>query len=171
MRMKAKVAASVLLVAGLVAGCSGQGGVAATVNGETISVEQVNDGMALSPFFAEPPAPADIVMSLIEARSVIDAAKEEGMGVSAEEAEDFLDSIGAQEIRVDGEYSEAVLDIARMSLISQSLQTAPQGQGVIEAMNDYIVNADIELNPRYGTWDIEQGGLLQEAPEWIEHGN
>ena len=168
MRMKAKVAASVLLAAGLLAGCSPQAGVAATVNGEEITVAEVDEGMSLSPFYAEPPAPANVVASLIQARAVIDAAKAEGMGVSATEASAFLDSLGAQELEVDGEYPEAVLDLVRMNLITQSLQTAPQGQGVVDAVNDYMMNADIEFNPRYGTWDIAQGGLTQALPEWIE---
>lgn len=172
MRKMAKAAAGVLLTAGLIAGCSSHAGVAATVNGEKITVEQVDEGMALGPFYSQPPAPANVVASLIQARAVIDAAQAEGIGVSAAEAADFLDSIGAQEIQVDGSYSDAVLELVRMNLISQDMQAgAPEGQNVIDAVNDYMLNADIEFNPRYGSWDVAAGGLNQNPPEWIEPGN
>lgn len=171
MRTKAKVVASVVLAAGLIAGCSSQAGVAATVNGEQITTAEVDDGMALGPYYAEPPTPASVVASLIQARAVIDAAREEGMGASPADGAAFLDSIGAQDIQQDGEYPDAVLDLARMNLISQNLQTAPEGQNVIEEVNDFMSSADIEFNPRYGNWDIAQGGLNQDVPDWIELGN
>lgn len=171
MRMKAKLAASALLAAGLIAGCSTQAGVAATVNGEQIRVVEVDDGMALGPFFAEPPTPANVVTSLIQARSIIDAAATSGLGVSGDEAAEFLDSIGAEEIQVDGAYTEAVLDLARMNLITQDLQMAPEGEEVVNQVNEYMTAADIEINPRYGAWDIAAGGFVQEQPEWIELGN
>lgn len=171
MRMKAKAAAGVLLVAGLLAGCTPGAGVAATVNGERITVAEVDDGMGLAPFYAEPPAPANVVASIIHARAVIASAAAAGIGVSEADAATFLDSIGAQDIKADGTYPDAVLDLARMNLINQDLQFAPGAEDVIEDVNNFIASADIEFNPRYGTWDIANGGLTQNLPEWIETGN
>lgn len=170
MRRKAKIAASVLLAAGLIAGCSTQSGVAATVNGETITVQEVDEGMALSPFYATPPAPANILMSIIQARAMTDAAKDGGMGVSAADATAFLNGIGAQELQVDGAYTDPVLDLTRMNLISEQVDPATvQGQGLIDAINEYMTNAEIEFNPRYGAWDISAGGLDQSLPAWIDY--
>ena len=170
MRTKAKVAASALLAAGLIAGCAPGAGVAATVNGEKITTSEVDDGMELGPFYAEPPAPADILASLIQARALIDAGSAEGIGASPADGAEFLDSIGAQDIQSDGSYPDAVLDLARMNIISQQIQSAPEGEAVIEQLNDFLASADIEFNPRYGTWDLAQGGVDQSPPEWIALG-
>lgn len=169
MRTK-KVVASAVLAAGLLAGCGSQG-VAATVNGETITTNEVDQGMSLAPFYAQPPAPANVVASLIQARAVIDAAQAAGVGASPSEAVEFLDSIGAQDIQVDGAYPDPVLDLARMNLISQQLPTAPEGQAVINEVNDFMAGAQIEFNPRYGEWNAAEGGLVQNPPEWIETRN
>lgn len=170
MRRKAKIAASMLLAAGLIAGCSTQSGVAATVNGETITVQEVDEGMALSPFYATPPAPANILTSLIQARAMTDAAKAGGIGVSAADAAAFLDSIGAQTIQVDGSYTEPVLDLTRMTLISERVDPdTDQGQELIETINEYMASAEIDFNPRYGSWEIAEGGLNQSLPAWIQY--
>lgn len=169
MRMKAKIAAGVLLLAGLTAGCTAQPGVAATVNGEKVTIAEVDDGMALGDFFAQPPTPGSVVASIIQARAVNEAAQTAGLGVSAAQAADFLDSIGAQSIQDDGEYSPTVLELARMNIVSMNLQTAGEaGADVVEAVNEYMTSADIEFNPRYGTWDLARGGVVQDLPEWVE---
>lgn len=171
MRARAKIVASALLAAGLIAGCAPQPGTAAVVDGHRITVDYLDDGMALGPYFQQAPAPSNILASLIQARAVIDAAGEHGVGISTSQAAEFLEGIGAGDIAVDGEYPDAVLDIVRMELISQELQSSPSGQALVEQVTDYMENADIEFNPRYGEWDISQGGLVQTLPDWIEFGD
>src|SRR5699024_1303486 len=97
MRTKAKVAASALLAAGLIAGWRPGDGVAATGNGEKITTAEVDDGSELGRFYAEPPAPADILASRSQARALIDAGSAAGIGASPAHGAEFLDPIGAQD--------------------------------------------------------------------------
>lgn len=166
MRKKA-LAASIALAATLVTGCSPQAGVAATVNGDTVTTAEVDQAMELGPFFAEQPAPANLVASLIQAPVIIDAAGDAGIGVSEGDAAAFLDSIEADAIKVEGEYPEAVVELVRANIITQELQMSPDAQNIIEEVNRVMESADIELNPRYGSWDLSRGGLQQDVPDWI----
>lgn len=168
MRIKAKLAAGALFAAALIAGCTPPGGTAAVVNGDVITVAEVDDGMAMAPLFSQPLAPSNVLMTLMQARPMIAAAADLGMGVSADDAADFLDQIDGSAIRVDGEYSAAVLDITRMQLIVQEAQVAPEGEELFNRLNEFFNTAEIETNPRFGTWDISQGGLQQSLSDWIE---
>lgn len=169
MRIKAKLAASALLAAGLLSGCVGQPGTAAIVDGERITVEQVDEAMALGPFFQDQLTPSNALATLIESRAAITVAAEHGVGVSQDEAAAFLDEIGAEFIAQDGDYTDPVLDIVRMSVISQELGQAPNGQAIVEEIGEYMLEtADIEFNPRYGEWDSDQGGLVDGFSDWIE---
>lgn len=166
--MAASVAAAALAATVMVGCADGQGpGVAARVDDTVISTRQVDEGMALAPFYAQPPSPASIVTNLIHATVLLPVASENGLGVSDEDAASFLDGLDAQSIKVDGEYTEPVLDLVRLSLAADAANTAPQGQQVFAEVNDRLASADITLSPRYGTWDEASGQPMEASRPWL----
>ena len=36
------------------------------------------------------------------------------------------------------------------------------------ATPDALAAVDVEVNPRYGSWDIANGGVVPRVPEWIQ---
>ncbi len=161
--------ATVALAATVMAGCAdGQGaGVAARVNGEVISQGAVDDGMALAPFYAQPPSPTAIVTNLIHASILLPVASANGLGVSDEDAATFLDGLEAQDIKVDGQYTEPVLDLVRLSLAAEAANSAPQGQQVFTEVNEQLTTADIALSPRFGTWDETAAQPVESERPWL----
>ncbi|WP_194164877.1 hypothetical protein [Pseudactinotalea sp. HY160] len=162
-------AAAMALAATVMAGCAdGRGpGIAASVDGTVISAEEVDEGMALAPFYAQPPNPTAIVTNLIHASILLPVASDNGLGVSDEDAASFLDGLDAQSIQVDGEYTQPVLDLVRLSLAAEAANSAPQGQQFFGEVNERLATADITLSPRYGDWDEATAQPVAAARPWL----
>ena len=163
------LAATAALAAGMLAGCvPGQApGVAATVNGEQITESRLADAMELAPFYSNPVQPTAMLSNLIQVPMMISAAETSGIGVSDDEAAAFLDELQATHIQVDGEYSDAVLDLVRMDQIRAKIQTVPNGEEFVTELTTSIASADVVVSPRYGTWDPAQLGAVFTPPSWI----
>lgn len=163
------LAATAAFAAGLLAGCAtGQApGVAATVNGEQITQGTLDDAMALAPFYANPVQPTAMLSNLIQAPVVISVAQSAGIGVSDADAGAFLDELQAQAIQVDGQYTDAVLDLVRVNEISGKVQTQPNADELLVELTTAIAEANVVVNPRYGTWDSDQLGAVFTPPAWI----
>lgn len=163
-------AAAAALAAVLVAGCSpGQGpGVAANIDGHVISTSDVDEGMQLAPFYSEQPPPSAILSNLIHAEVAIPIASDNGLGVSDQDAAEFLDEMDAESIQTGGEYSQPVLDLVRFSMMVEQAQAAPQGEDLMSELDAQLGSADINVSPRYGSWDAEGASLQEESQPWLE---
>lgn len=166
MGMKARIAAGLVAIAGLAAGCSAQPGVAATVDSDTITMTELDDAMLLGPFFQTPPTPEMILNELIESRVVLDVASSNGIGVSHNQAAQFLDSLDAQDLQQDGDYPEPVLDLVRLIMVKEAVGTSPQAEDIMEEVSETFSEAEIEVSPRFSQWRFS--GEEVQVPDWVE---
>ena len=74
------------------------------------------------------------------------------------------------------EPGRATIDAARarfyqVRLSDPATLQAPEMSEVaatLQALTAEDLTADVQVNPRYGTWDAEAGGLTAVVPEWIQ---
>lgn len=73
----------------------------------------------------------------------------------------------------DESYNNTIAKIPQASqptkdLIATSLAAQALSQDGVTAVLDQLKKADVQLDPRYGTFDPSTGGSLAEAPNWIK---
>ncbi|MBK5249612.1 MAG: hypothetical protein JJE50_09295 [Actinomycetales bacterium] len=161
--------ASSLVVGGLaLAGCAGQPGAAAVVDGRPISEGYLAEaGAEFAPYSGSPLSPADMLTALIQAPVVVQVGSEHGVGVSTQEAVDRLDSVSeTSQIATDGEYADGTVQLVQMILTYDALQNSPDSQAISEEVTARIADTDVEINPRYGQWD-PKGTIVPVTPEWL----
>ena len=158
-RGRVVVAAVGAAAAVAVSGCSGAGGTdtAAIVNGNVITekeaqeaADQINEAFQLQ----QPLTTGATVASLITAPYVIRAAARSGHPQSEAAARKALSAID--------EPSDATIELVRANAAFQSL--SPQDH---ERILKQISEADLTINPRYGTFDPTRG-MVQTTPNWIK---
>lgn len=161
-----------VLVVGL-SGCSGQPGAAAVVDGEAISVADLQRAtLDLEPYLKN--VSQSSVLMVLVATPVFDrAASAAGVGVSTQEAEDLLDQAaqaaqdaGTGSARTDP-FSDAAVEVARFTLLQQNIQGLPDGQEVTAQITDELASLDAEINPRYGEADFATGSITPTAYPWL----
>ncbi|MCK6211000.1 SurA N-terminal domain-containing protein [Georgenia sp. EYE_87] len=163
-----------LAAAGLaLAGCSAQPGTAATVNGTTISENEVDE--ATSEFIAltgqQDVTPVAVLNTLVEGELLDPIAIEAGYAVSDAEVEQFFleqaSAAGATQ-RPDVE-SEAFLDLGRYLLQYNEIYASPDAQAIFAEAETARQEADIEVNPRYAQTD-DSGAFVPTVRDWIHQG-
>jgi hypothetical protein len=155
----------------LLAGCTGQPGAAAVVDGRTISTaELATAAEQLKPIFNGGGA-NDVLGVLINEPFATEVAAERGVGVSDEQALDLLRSVTEQalgaEAAADAEFGEGALAVARYSLAVTGLRDVPDAQDAMLEYQEKITSADIEVNPRFGDYTPETGVTAPVAPSWL----
>ncbi|MBO9569902.1 MAG: hypothetical protein J7503_13930 [Cellulomonas iranensis] len=155
----------------LLAGCSGQPGAAAVVDGRTISTaELARADEELKPIF-QGAGTNDVLGVLINEPFATEVAAERGVGVSDEQALDLLRSVTEQalgaEAAADAEFGEGALAVARYSLAVTGLRDVPDAQDAMLEYQEKISAADVEVNPRFGDYTPETGVTAPVAPSWI----
>ncbi|WP_159621461.1 hypothetical protein [Ruania rhizosphaerae] len=172
LRRIAAPAVAVITAALLAAGCAGQPGAAAVVNGEPIAEADLTDASTtLAPFLQEGVAPAALLAAMIQAPVLMDIAAEHGIAVSADQAQEQLAANAeAGGIEVPEEYSPETMELARYLFLVNMVNQSPDAQSINEEFAARLAELDVEVSPRYGTWnpDLSQGSTIQAtAPEWI----
>ncbi|RYV49330.1 hypothetical protein [Pengzhenrongella frigida] len=160
------------LVVGL-SGCSGQPGAAAVVDGETISVAELQDATTdLTPYL-ENVTQSNVLMVLVAAPVFDRAASAAGVGVSTQEAEALLDQAaqaaeeaGTAPARTTG-FSAAAIEVARFTLLQQNIQGLPDGAEVTAQVSEELASLDAEINPRYGEADLATGSITPATYPWL----
>lgn len=168
----ALLALGALVVGGLSA-CSAQPGAAAVVDGERISVADLQTATAELGPYLQNVTQSSVLMVLVAAPTFDRAAAEEGVGVSTQQAEDLLDQ--AAQAAVDAgkaserttEFSDAAVEVARFTLIQESLQGLPNGAEIVARINDQLVALDADVNPRYGDVDFAAGNVTPPSYPWL----
>lgn len=138
----------------LLAGCStGPFDHAATVNGQLISesdlqeaVAQINTQVATTP--------ADVLGVLIKAPVLDELAQGAPFEVSEQQ---MVEAIRTQTTIENP--SPLLVDYVRADYYLRQLG------GVIPP--EELAELDVELNPRYGTWDPTAGDVVNDVPAWI----
>ncbi len=158
------------VVAGLLAvtACSAaQAGAAAVVDGRRITVQQVSD--ATSGIKAGNPQLAQgdgldrtVLFFLVISPWVLQAAQDNGVGVSDSEARQLLTKTTSPD--------PGSVTVLRTFLALQKLQQAQKTEALTQVQKD-VTAAKPELNPRFGTFDLKQMAVVDAPPNWIVPGS
>ncbi|UFU07421.1 hypothetical protein [Ruania halotolerans] len=165
-------ATAVLSAALLAAGCAGQPGAAAVVDGEAITEGELSETTAaLAPFLNADVGPNVMLATMIQAPVFLGVAAEHGVAASEDETEAYLDELSAQaQVEVPQDYPAGAIEVARFLIVSGELSQSPDAQAIGEAVNEEMAELEVEVSPRYGTWDptLAQGSAVAPAqPEWL----
>lgn len=152
----------------LLGGCSAQPGAAGVIDGRTISTDTVDRTVREVEPVLNGAEPANVLGSLMFAPYYIEAAEENGVGVSTEETRGMLDEAATSLGVPATDWSQSSIDLVRFFLSAQNLQALdPQ---ITAAVQQELAATDIEVNPRYGTFDEESGQIVPLDLPWIVDG-
>jgi hypothetical protein len=165
---KRTAAGIALVVAMTIGGCSVSPGAAAVVDGRRISQAQLEDAHADFSTIAPEAQPAQVLVAMIVAPLFIDAAVENGVGVSSQEARTFIEQ-NATAAGVDPatEFGDGIVQIVRFTMAAQRLQTLGNGTEILNEVAASVEDMDIDVNPRYGELDTSTGSIVPLAQPWI----
>lgn len=174
-RTRRTVALTVAVVAGIggVTGCSAQSGAAAVVDGEAIPIADVHEATReLGPYLQDA-SPSAVLLLLVAEPVFARVAAENGVGVSAQEAQEVLDGLaqpaeGQESPEQPAEFGPASQRVARFTILQRKLQERPDGAELLAQATADLAELDVELNPRYGQVDFASGtGITPVAHDWL----
>lgn len=158
-----------LLVTGLLTACSGHPGAAAVVDGERLGTDVLTTAYEeLRPLFPGVTTP-DLLTILVTEPLLSEVAAERGLGVSDEQARTFLEGAAAQRLGEDAgdvRFGDAAVAVARYSLVVEALQGAQDAQAAADEFRQRVEDADIEVNPRFGTFE-DTAVAAPARPSWV----
>lgn len=135
------------------AGCTGQPGAAAVVDGTAIPTADVSAALTeLAPYF-DGVSTTNVLAVLVQEPTVVELAEEKGVGVSEQDAHDLLDQVVAQKdpaATPTATFTEPALAVARYSIAITNLQGLPDAGEVGEEIETRLRALDVEVNPRFG---------------------
>jgi len=162
-------AAAALALAGLLAGCTGQPGAAAIVDGRVIptsDVVTVQDELK--------PAVGDltsqqVINILIQEPTVVQLASEHGDGVSEADAKTTLDGFfTSNNATPPASYAPATIQVGLHQAAAQKLGNDTNSASIGQEFNDRLAKLKVDVNPRFGTWDPSQGSITASTtPSWM----
>jgi hypothetical protein len=149
-RAAALMAGAVVLVGALV-GCSARPGVAAVVNGTTITTAELGTTVTdLKPVSGAVDPDAVLNVLALEPIYASVAAKHQ-LAVSDDDAKALLKQAYTGQSGVPD--SSGLLAIARFQLISQKISAAADVQAIGTEISAEIAKAKVSVNPRFGNFD------------------
>ncbi|MEV7446784.1 SurA N-terminal domain-containing protein [Streptomyces sp. NPDC056257] len=191
-RTALSVSAALLLAAPLLSACSGEArpGTAAVVGGERITTSalqaQVNDvrvaqnrtGQAAAELIASTPnLERQKLDSMLQSHVIDKMADTAGISVSVKEIEDerrayVEENKGAEQFEAlllqKGAMAPGQVDRFLRDRVLLTKLTAKYGQGKLEEpARAAATDLHIEVNPRYGAWDVKQIKLGAGETPWI----
>ncbi|MCK0113854.1 hypothetical protein MWU75_17040 [Ornithinimicrobium sp. F0845] len=133
-------------------GCGMSGSTAAVVDGEVITVKQLQAATAdFNQLPVTPVAPTEVLTLLIYRDAAAEAYAGAGNPpISESQVITQLRGAGIEEP------SQDLVDLYRTIVHLQGAGDVPSTEGV-----------EIEVNPRFGTWDAEARQVMAESPSWI----
>lgn len=144
----------------------------AVINGTTFSMDEVQESVAqINAVAANPVDVRQIVYEAAVVPLIDDAFTSSPYAVTDGQLRTTMREAGLAD-----EPNPLALDSARFRHYAAILQAPgimedPAMQPVVAQLNAVtqqdIMDLDVEVNPRFGTWDPEQGGVVAEVPAWI----
>ena len=162
------IAAALIVAVTTLTGCTAQPGTAAVVDGRRITENELAVTLEqLAPLVGDP-SPGALLAALIAAPDMAAAASANGVGVSQEDALALLDcasEAGGLEPRDD--WSAGSIAVAQIQLASNALATLPDAAEIAAEANATIAARDVQINPRYGSYDAASGTVVAIERPWI----
>ncbi|GEL98112.1 hypothetical protein [Cellulomonas terrae] len=166
-RTKAAGVLVALTTVGL-AGCAGQPGAAAVVDGTAIPTSDVEAALSeLLPWF-QGVTTTNVLSVLVQEPTVVELAEEKGVGVSDEDARTLLDEVVKQKSPdATATFTEPALAVARYSIAYSNLEDLANPSEIGEEIDTRLRALDIEVNPRFASLedDFQIGAPV--APPWL----
>jgi|GEM_PF-573740 len=144
---------------------------AAVIDGETVGEDQLQETTSeLNTIAAEPFTPPTVLSELVRAPFLDDAFAGTSAELTDEEVSQLLADNGLDNP------STLTVDVARTRQYQTLLQNpeAAQDSQVAKAAEKLqkitvadIEKLDVEINPRYGSFDPQTASIVPENPEWI----
>ncbi len=150
----------------LLAGCGGDPSAAAVVDGRTISradVEAAQDDLSAGGGVTT----GQVLWTLAIAPLYIEAAADEGVGISEDQARSVLVDGNEQAGGSDAVVADSTVQIARAILSSEAIGGLEDSADVLGQVGERIRALDFEVNPRYGDVDLETGTIEPVVAPWI----
>ncbi|UZN04317.1 hypothetical protein [Cellulomonas sp. S1-8] len=166
-----RLVTAVVVAGGLLAGCSGQPGAAAVVDGRTITTAELATAYdELMPIFNGAGA-QDVLGVLITEPFAAEVAAENGVGVNDEQALELLRSVAVQALGEEEgaalEFGPGAMAVGRYSLAASALQDLPDADAAAAEYQERVAAADIEVNPRFGEFTDTFTVAPPTAPSWV----
>ena len=163
----AGVLVALATTAGL-AGCTGQPGAAAVVDGTAIPTSDVQAALTeLLPYY-QGATTTNLLAVLVQEPTVVELAEEKGVGVSDEDAHALLDRVVEQKVAGGtATFTEPSVAVARYSIAYSNLEGLPDAADMGKEIDARLRDLDIEVNPRFASL---QDGFQIAAPAplpWI----
>ena len=161
MRSKWVALTGVVLVATV--GCAVHPGAAAIVDGRAISQEYLED--AAADLGIEPTVALALLVGAGPYRA---AADEQGVGVSESSARAAAIEQGfAAAGLTEATLSDGAVEVLQMALAVQAIGQLPDAAEVMTAAEDVVLEQDLEISPRYGELNPEDGRVSRPQLPWI----
>jgi hypothetical protein len=172
---KSVIAATALVAALVLGGCSSQSGAAAVVDGEQISTATLDrTTRELQELFGPQVQSRQVLTMFSIAPSYLEAAAENGVAKSREEARDYLANIAASQAASEGSatvdvsgFSDATFDIFRFDMAVQELGMLANSQEIGAQLQERVAGLDIDVNPRFGEFSVENNIVLPLSHDWL----
>ncbi|NUU16850.1 hypothetical protein HP550_06250 [Cellulomonas humilata] len=163
----AGVLVALTTTAGL-AGCAGQPGAAAVVDGTAIPTADVRAALdELEPWF-EGVTTTNVLAVLVQEPTVVELAAEKGVGVSDEDAEALLAQVVQQKVQgATATFTDPSLALARYSIAYTNLQGLPETEGIGQEIDTRLRELDVEVNPRFGSLQDGNQVAAPVAVPWL----
>ncbi|MBM9432589.1 hypothetical protein [Flaviflexus equikiangi] len=148
----------------LMAACSANPSSAAQVNGETITIAELAQVQADFQDNGVNSLADGVLNMMINAEVANEIIADAGLSVPEEMRQTVFSQLG---LNPDGEYSAAtdeMIDFLAFTLVvQQGLYTADEINPVLTALGE----ADVEVNPRFGTWDSENFAIAPLVRDYV----
>ena len=154
MKTRRLIAAALAAAALVLTGC-GRADTAAVVDDHVITESGVLAASEqVAEYATQPLPPGDIVNRLVVLPAVLQVLEERGVTISDAAARSAVSGIN--------DPAPYLLDLARLDLAIGQM-TQEDMQNAIALLQE----AEVEVNPRYGTFDPEQAAVVATQPAWI----
>ncbi|NLF05175.1 MAG: hypothetical protein GX593_09295 [Actinomycetales bacterium] len=167
--MRKSIAATALVAALVLGGCTAQIGAAAVVDGQAISTStldrttrELNDLFSVNT--------RDVLSMLIIAPSYLEGAAANGVAKSREQARDYLVELKVNDPTSGLDpagFSDATLDLVRFDLALREMSTLANAQEIGVSIQEKVTALDVQVNPRFGEFSAEQSAITAVSPEWL----
>ena len=162
MSRRIRALGALLATAALLAGCAQAPGIAAVVNGERITENDVADASAtFEALLGSAPNVSAVLDALVKEKVVVPVAADFDLEASDAEViayfNDYVASQGGEPLAED-QFSEAGLAAGRYLVLMGDTQAHADVLTISDQMIVAFRDADITVNPRHGSYD--QDGLL-----------
>ena len=149
------------------AGCSGEPGTVAEVEGVAITeaaLDRVTD--ELGPFLADP-SRGGVLTALVQSEAGGVLAERNDIEVSDDEAAGFLDDLATRSGVEPSSWGDGSLTIARMQLVGEAVAQEAGTEAALAQLTEIFAGLDITVSPRYGEYDPTTGEVVALHPAWI----